>query len=1173
MNNFLRTFAVPLAAAWVLASPALADTKTQTVDYTYDTKGRLTKKVIEPDSPNDCLQMTYTYDDKGSKNSTAANACAGASGYATMSATSTRTSTVTYSTEEGHFPETKTNALGQSQSASYDTRTGVLKQVIDANGVQTQWDVDTYGRRTKETRPEGTYTTWTYKLCSDTGGGAPSPSCPVTIGPANVFWVVIEQGYKKGGGVNGPEKRRFYDNLDRVVREQTQGFDGSGTAPVLVKDTEYNNRGLVARQSKTYALSGGSPVWTTYTYDVLGRVTQESRPDSAATGGTATTTYVYNGLTTVATNSKGQTKTAIKNAQGQIAQVIDAKGSSIFYSYDAAGQLTQVNAAGSITTISYNQRGQKSAMVDPAMGAWEYRYNAFGELVSQRDSLNRETTLAYDKLGRMTQRVESDLTSNWSYDKKIDGTACGKGIGKVCEATAANGYKRVHTYDNYGRPTVTSTVLDNPAAPAVVTETYDQNRGFVATKTWPTGFTATYAFTPLGYLKTVTGTAPGGTATGTITYTVLAMNEQGQVTQYKTGNQVTTVRNFDAQSNRLQSIQATTTGQSVGNVLNQAYTWDELGNLTTRVDNAPGTGTQESFAYDSVNRLTQTTLLGGGVSPPEIVEAMYDDRDNITYKSDVGRYWYDADRPNRMTNVTLETAPGAQVALTGTRALSYAFDDSMTGAQTVNGITVGNGNLQYTVSQDTLNNRHSVRGESYTSFNMPSQVVYGNFINPTTSTADRTLTFVYGPEHQRIKQTVQLSGSGTSSYSAGTTWHLNGIDSLGLSFEKEIKASGMTENKHYLSAGGQVFALYVSRTGTLGTQTATTTSYLHQDHLGSVTAVTDNTGAVAERMAYDPWGKRRNTNGVADVLDSIVGAKTDRGYTMHEHLDEIGVIHMNARVYDPLIGRFMSADSMIPNPFDMKAFNRYSYVSNNPLRATDPTGHITEEEDGAGGGAGAGMGGGSGMKTQIMGATVVYDASAAEQQARQDAIENRIRELEDILATGAADPAQTTPGYANGDGNTTVSNTQASQGDQSGVGVGASAAPGAVNANSTAQDGLSKTDQLLPEWFVAEQLGPKTSFETTIVAGTLAGELAAIVHEGGVKVLGIGAALFGGALVGTGAVKLGEYLANGEQSLGTLGIEFYEWTHPGEAGPQVGPQVSPLTVTQPVVVPEYGPQP
>lgn len=324
-----------------------------------------------------------------------------------------------------------------------------------------------------------------------------------------------------------------------------------------------------------------------------------------------------------------------------------------------------------------------------------------------------------------------------------------------------------------------------------------------------------------------------------------------------------------------------------------------------------------------------------------------DARDNITYKSDVGRYWYDAARPNRMTQVTLETAPGAQVALNGTRALSYAFDDTKPGAQVVGGTSVGNGNLLYTVSQDTPNNRHTVRAETYTSFNMPLQIVFGNFVTATTSTADRTLTFVYGPEHQRIRQTVALSGTGTSSYTSGTTWYLNGVDSLGLAYEKHVTTAGLTEHKHYVSAGSQVFALQVTRSGNLGTQTTSTTSYLHTDHLGSVAVITDASAAVAERLAYDPWGKRRFASGLRDNLDAITGQKTDRGYTLHEHLDEVGVVHMNARVYDPLIGRFMSADSVLPDPTNLKAFNRYSYVWNNPLALVDPTGHFVDAVSGA----------------------------------------------------------------------------------------------------------------------------------------------------------------------------------------------------------------------------------
>lgn len=106
-------------------------------------------------------------------------------------------------------------------------------------------------------------------------------------------------------------------------------------------------------------------------------------------------------------------------------------------------------------------------------------------------------------------------------------------------------------------------------------------------------------------------------------------------------------------------------------------------------------------------------------------------------------------------------------------------------------------------------------------------------------------------------------------------------------------------------------------------------------------AITNELGAVVERLAYDPWGKRRFVNtapGQADPLDAIVGVRTDRGYTGHEHLDEMGVIHANGRIYDPLIGRFMSADPFIQAAGELQNYNRYSYVLNNPLGLTDPSG-------------------------------------------------------------------------------------------------------------------------------------------------------------------------------------------------------------------------------------------
>ncbi|MDJ0947274.1 MAG: RHS repeat-associated core domain-containing protein, partial [Kiloniellales bacterium] len=71
-------------------------------------------------------------------------------------------------------------------------------------------------------------------------------------------------------------------------------------------------------------------------------------------------------------------------------------------------------------------------------------------------------------------------------------------------------------------------------------------------------------------------------------------------------------------------------------------------------------------------------------------------------------------------------------------------------------------------------------------------------------------------------------------------------------------------------------------------------------------------------------------------------AETPRGFTGHEHLDAVGLIHMNGRVYDPVLGRFLSADPFVPSPTATQSFNRYSYVGNNPLSYTDPTGLVPD---------------------------------------------------------------------------------------------------------------------------------------------------------------------------------------------------------------------------------------
>ncbi len=112
--------------------------------------------------------------------------------------------------------------------------------------------------------------------------------------------------------------------------------------------------------------------------------------------------------------------------------------------------------------------------------------------------------------------------------------------------------------------------------------------------------------------------------------------------------------------------------------------------------------------------------------------------------------------------------------------------------------------------------------------------------------------------------------------------------------------------------------------------------YFHTDNLGPVAVIADENGAVVERDGYDAWGKRRLPTG-ADGAPAP-SQTTTRGFTGQEELD-FGLVHLNGRVYDPLVGRMMSADPYVPDPLNGQAWNRYAYVINNPLAFTDPSGY------------------------------------------------------------------------------------------------------------------------------------------------------------------------------------------------------------------------------------------
>lgn len=117
-------------------------------------------------------------------------------------------------------------------------------------------------------------------------------------------------------------------------------------------------------------------------------------------------------------------------------------------------------------------------------------------------------------------------------------------------------------------------------------------------------------------------------------------------------------------------------------------------------------------------------------------------------------------------------------------------------------------------------------------------------------------------------------------------------------------------------------------------------NWLHVDRLGSPVAITAEDGTIRAdgKLEYDAWGKRRSATDNASIDDTIDGKIDNRGFTGHEMLDQLDLVHMNGRVYDPLISKFMSGDPLITDPMNGQRYNRYSYVLNNPTNLTDPTG-------------------------------------------------------------------------------------------------------------------------------------------------------------------------------------------------------------------------------------------
>ncbi len=160
--------------------------------------------------------------------------------------------------------------------------------------------------------------------------------------------------------------------------------------------------------------------------------------------------------------------------------------------------------------------------------------------------------------------------------------------------------------------------------------------------------------------------------------------------------------------------------------------------------------------------------------------------------------------------------------------------------------------------------------------------------------------------------------------------------------KRDLNADEVVSRDCYIFAGDGLAAIYRSSDAT-----GDAMYYVHKDHLGSLDVITNESGTIVDKYAFDAWGNRRMHDNwtQADNTPHLF----DRGFTGHslsrisngKHLDKFGLINMNGRLYDPVVARFLSPDPFIQAPNNSQNLNRYSYCLNNPLRYTDPSGYLT----------------------------------------------------------------------------------------------------------------------------------------------------------------------------------------------------------------------------------------
>jgi len=866
----------------------------------------------------------------------------------------------------------QSGAITETQVLARD-RFGSPTQVRNAAGVDQRFVYGNFGQpyyAWTETVPDavlgasgqGVSSRTTRAYCQSNGGPA---ACPV------------EAVYRETVAVTGAPRLWLYVNaLGEEVARVVEGFNAGGgsSRSVSMTCTARDLRRRTVEVTEPFSIgtvsAGGDPAAmstlcsvsrpkTAQLFDMLDRPIWTVAPDGART------TFAYDELETLTTLPTTSTNSnplvyrqrwQLKNVLGEVimsrdpdpagAPVTadwDGNGLPTQFTYDAIGNLTEVNRGASLngqkTTMVYDALGRKVRQVDPDAGVWNYRYNVLGEQILQYDGAfvpesstvpDDQTQIEqwFDARGRVHRRVSSgssqhsDEVSTFVYDvgsTAQPGLLMSEAVAGAYENTGSSNHslQRTYLYDRLGRQVGIRTFAGSGTyyerahldAYGRVRKTQDAAGGWLLAEYNAIGMTAATCDTTAA--STATTCAAGAWQR------IQDVNARGQVLHESRANGVEVIRTYDSVTGRIESLSSTagTTELSI-----ESYNWDVLGNLESRTRRgqyrAPYT---ERFEYDGMNRLTRgwMDLDLPGKSNLETLVLTYDQVGNICSRVGMGETVGGLPASASFVygnNDCTPPASGNQIGLPGQTGVIPQTNRLTTMRRSA----TEDATFQYDAhgNQTSMQTANSVlRTTAYTAAQQAYLIVGQG----------REERFWYGPKGEKYRRAV-------SGVTNETTFYIGSV---------EVIQSSVGTTVFKRNIGGVAVQTISALAGTTLNETVV------QDHLGSVVSLYSNATEplpAANQMDYGPFGTRRLVSNPEQYGPGLVVTATDKGFTGHAMLDQLGVIHMGGRIYDPLQMRFMQADPFVQDPLSAQSYNRYLYLWNNPLNGTDPTGYLSVKE-------------------------------------------------------------------------------------------------------------------------------------------------------------------------------------------------------------------------------------